>query len=94
MMAAGEYTAQINVIDEAGKQFRVSAQHDHRVAVRESGKLTVMKTARYIHWQDQGMWLGYLEEYPDYLTQGETVEELEKNLRDLDLPYKPDHHRY
>lgn len=29
------------------------------------------------------MWLGYFEDYPDYLTQGETVEELEENLRDL-----------
>ncbi|MBC8485900.1 MAG: type II toxin-antitoxin system HicB family antitoxin [Ignavibacteria bacterium] len=29
------------------------------------------------------MWLGYLQEYPDYLTQAETVEELEENLRDI-----------
>jgi predicted RNase H-like HicB family nuclease len=29
------------------------------------------------------MWLGYLEEYPDYWTQGETIEELEGNLRDI-----------
>jgi len=29
------------------------------------------------------MWLGYLEEYPDYWTQGETIEELEENLRDI-----------
>ena len=29
------------------------------------------------------MWLGYLEEYPDYLTQGETTEELKENLRDI-----------
>lgn len=29
------------------------------------------------------MWLGYFEEYPDYLTQGESVRELEENLRDL-----------
>ena len=26
------------------------------------------------------MWLGYLEEYPDYWTQGETEEELNKNI--------------
>ena len=42
-----------------------------------------MSTARYVHWQDQGMWLGYFEEFPDYLTQGETIEELQENLRDL-----------
>ena len=29
------------------------------------------------------MWLGYLERYPDYWTQGETQEELRENLRDI-----------
>ena len=29
------------------------------------------------------MWLGYLEDYPDYMTQGESVEDLEAHLRDL-----------
>jgi predicted RNase H-like HicB family nuclease len=42
-----------------------------------------MSTARYIHWQDHGMWLGYFEEFPDYLTQGESLEELQNNLRAL-----------
>ncbi|MGH9722634.1 MAG: type II toxin-antitoxin system HicB family antitoxin [Bryobacteraceae bacterium] len=42
-----------------------------------------MSTARYVHWQDHGVWLGYLEEFPDYLTQGETLDELQENLVDL-----------
>ncbi len=42
-----------------------------------------MKTKKYIYWQDEEMWLGYLEEYPDYWTQGETIAELEDNLRDI-----------
>ena len=42
-----------------------------------------MKTMKYTYWQDEEMWLGYLEEFPDYWTQGETVEELEENLRDI-----------
>ena len=29
------------------------------------------------------MWLGYLEDYPDYLTQGTSIEDLEDHLRDL-----------
>jgi predicted RNase H-like HicB family nuclease len=29
------------------------------------------------------MCLGYFEEFPDYLTQGESLAELEENLRDL-----------
>lgn len=42
-----------------------------------------VKSIRYVHWQDADMWLGYLEEYPDYMTQGKTVQELEENLRDI-----------
>lgn len=42
-----------------------------------------MKTIRYIYWQDVDMWLGYLEEFPDYMTQGETHEELQENLKDI-----------
>ncbi len=42
-----------------------------------------MEKMKYIYWQDEGMWLGYLEEYPDYMTQGESIEELEANLKDI-----------
>lgn len=42
-----------------------------------------MKTTKYVYWQDEDMWLGYLEQYPDYWTQGKTREELEDNLKDI-----------
>jgi len=42
-----------------------------------------MKTMRYIYWQDENMWLGYLEEFPDYMSQGESLEELQENLKDI-----------
>ena len=42
-----------------------------------------MERKRFIYWQDGEIWLGYLEEYPDYMTQGETLEELKENLRDI-----------
>jgi predicted RNase H-like HicB family nuclease len=42
-----------------------------------------MKTIRYLYWQDENMWLGHLEEFPDYVTQGQTLEELQENLKDL-----------
>jgi len=45
--------------------------------------INIMKTIRYIHWQDEDMWLGYLEDYPDYMTQGKTLEELQDNLKDI-----------
>lgn len=42
-----------------------------------------MDTLRYKYWQDGEMWLGYLEEFPDYMTQGETLEDLKEHLIDL-----------
>jgi predicted RNase H-like HicB family nuclease len=41
-----------------------------------------MYTLRYVHWQDDDMWLGHLEKFPDYMTQGGALEELQENLRD------------
>lgn len=29
------------------------------------------------------MWIGYFEQFPDYLTQGESLSDLEDNLKDL-----------
>jgi len=42
-----------------------------------------MEKKKYIYWKDDDMWLGYFEEYPDYLTQGKTLEELKENLKDI-----------
>jgi predicted RNase H-like HicB family nuclease len=42
-----------------------------------------MQTMKFVYWQDNDMWLGYLEEYPDYMTQGKTIEELKENLADI-----------
>ena len=38
---------------------------------------------RYVYWQEDEMWLGYWEEFPDYRTQGETEDELRENLREI-----------
>jgi hypothetical protein len=42
-----------------------------------------MEKAKFVYWQDENYWLGYLEEYPDYMSQGETFEELKENLLDI-----------
>ncbi len=44
-----------------------------------------MEATKYIYWQDKNQWLGYLQDYPDYWTQGVSLEELQSNLRDLYL---------
>lgn len=42
-----------------------------------------MQTAKYVSWQEDDAWLGYLEEYPDYRTQGETLDDVIEYLKDL-----------
>lgn len=42
-----------------------------------------MQTVKCVHWQESEHCLGYLEDYPDYWTQGETLEDLKEHLRDL-----------
>jgi len=34
-------------------------------------------------WEEDGGWLGYLQDYPDYWTQGKTLEDLREHLKDL-----------
>ena len=42
-----------------------------------------MQTIRYVYWQDGESWLGYLEDYPDYWTQGETLDDPIDHLKDF-----------
>jgi predicted RNase H-like HicB family nuclease len=42
-----------------------------------------MDPSRFVYWQDGAFWLGYLEEFPDYVTQGESFDDLKAHLRDL-----------
>ena len=41
--------------------------------------------ATYTYWQDpkDGMWLGYWNAYPDYQTEGHTLDELKYMLQDI-----------
>jgi hypothetical protein len=36
-----------------------------------------------VYWEEEGAWLGYIQEFPDYWTQGETLDDLKEHLRDL-----------
>ncbi len=42
-----------------------------------------MTSVRYVHWFDGEYYLGYLVDYPDYITQGFSKDELVENLKDL-----------
>ena len=42
-----------------------------------------MSVVKFVWWEDDGAWLGYLQDYPDYWTQGESLDDLKEHLRDL-----------
>ena len=42
-----------------------------------------MASIGFTYWQDDEMWLGYLDEYPDYITQGTSLDNLKEHLLDL-----------
>ncbi|HST57514.1 MAG TPA: type II toxin-antitoxin system HicB family antitoxin [Longimicrobium sp.] len=44
-----------------------------------------MAAVRMIYWEQDGGWLGYLEDYPDYWTQGDSLDDLREHLKDLYL---------
>lgn len=42
-----------------------------------------MKTLKFTYWKDGDYYLGFLNDYPDYETQGISKKELVSNLKDL-----------
>jgi predicted RNase H-like HicB family nuclease len=42
-----------------------------------------MEKKKFVCYQEDKMLVGWLEEFPDYRTQGETLEELQENLKDI-----------
>lgn len=42
-----------------------------------------MEKKKYTYFEEDGMFIGWLDDFPDYKTQGETLEELTDNLRDI-----------
>lgn len=42
-----------------------------------------METKRFIYYEEDGLFVGWIEEYPDYRTQGETLEQLQEHLLDV-----------
>lgn len=42
-----------------------------------------MEITKFTYWQDGDYYLGFLNEYPDYQTQGLSKEELVRNLKSL-----------
>ncbi len=47
-----------------------------------------MKTVQFTSWQEGEFCMGFLNEYPDYQTQGLNREELIENLKDLLIDFE------
>ena len=45
--------------------------------------MTAMQTVKIVYWEEDGAWLGYLQDYPDYRSQGESLDDLREHLKDL-----------
>lgn len=42
-----------------------------------------------VYWKGEKFWLGKLMEHPEIMTQGETIEELEENIKDAYRYFNP-----
>lgn len=43
----------------------------------------VEMSVQFTYWKDSDFYIGHLNDYPDYETQGRTLKELQDNLREL-----------
>lgn len=48
-----------------------------------AGRKKVDQSVIFVVWESDGAWLGYLQEYPDYWTQGKNLRDLKAHLKDL-----------
>ena len=42
-----------------------------------------METLKFVYYKEDNKFIGWFEDYPDYRSQGKTLEELKTNLRDI-----------
>lgn len=42
-----------------------------------------MKAVEFVYYRDGDFWIGWLEDFPDYRTQGRSLRELKENLKDM-----------
>jgi predicted RNase H-like HicB family nuclease len=47
--------------------------------------MTMKTKMTMIYWKGEKFWLGKLLEHPEIMTQGETLEKLEENIKDAYL---------
>lgn len=61
--------------------FAMHNSAEHVAKMVERGEYGMTKVTM-VFWKGEKFWLGRLLEYPEIMTQGVTIEELEENLKD------------
>src|SRR5271165_3472597 len=52
---------------------------------RHKQETPIMQTIKIVVWEKDGAWLGFLQDYPDYWTQGKSRDKLRKNLKEFHM---------
>ena len=53
-----------------------------RGALMKCGRYNMKSKLKMVYWKSEKFWVGKLLDHPEIMTQGETLEELEENLKD------------
>jgi hypothetical protein len=82
--AQGQRTHVVLPIAEFEEMFEEVKTSNETLIVPEIATLTSpLITTKYVYWKDDGWFVGRFVEYPQVVTQGETLAELEENLLDV-----------
>ena len=75
----------------------LSSRYAHESTTIFTGRMTMKTKMTMIYWKGEKFWLGKLLEHPEIMTQGETLEELEENIKDayllMAMDEVPEEHR-
>jgi predicted RNase H-like HicB family nuclease len=42
-----------------------------------------VEKTKFVYYQENDIWVGWMEDYPDYRSQGKTLDELKENLKEI-----------
>ena len=74
-----------NHILKASQQGHDTNPHILTDTMLSIGGTTMKPKMTMVYWKSDKFWLGKLLEHPEIMTQGETLEELEENIKDAYL---------
>lgn len=55
---------------------------EYKRTIQTNREINMSKRFTMVYWKGEKFWLGKLLEHPEIMTQGETLKELEENMKD------------